>query len=377
MALLFCDGFDWLSATADIAQQYRDGGSKSSYQATNSFRSGKCVRFTGSNSNTSGMSGIFQELYAQPSGTTLRLFFRIRTSGWTGNVSTLGSNFPTAGEALIKLQRLWEGTFGPCFSIGLNSTGKLVVMRAVDTTQNGRPAVAIGTVTLNDGSWHRVELEVVFNSSTGTCKCWVDGSLDINTTGLNTDATATGRKTTELGTIGIGLGKNNATTDWTEFDDVIVWDDSGSDFTGAFSGADVRIDTILPNAAGDSAQFTPSSGTNVAAVDDPLSAAADDDSTYVESSTSGHIDLFNYQNYVTYPNTVYGVKVSTRARITTNGRGKLRAKAKVSTTTANGSTQQVWSTSYKYFHQVFGKQPSGSSWDRTSLGAAQFGYERV
>jgi hypothetical protein len=74
---------------------------------------------------------------------------------------------------------------------------------------------------------------------------------------------------------------------------------------------------------------------------------------------------------------VYLIKTSTRAKVTTNGRVGARAKAKVSTTTANGSTKQVWDTNYIYIHQAFGKQPGGSGWDRSSLAAAQFGIERL
>lgn len=382
MALLLCDGFDWISATADITQQWRNTDSTNiTLNATGSPWSGKCIQMTDSAANSNGMDGLFQRLYQSISGSTIRVFMRIKTSsGFTGSgvAGSVGSNFPNGGEAIWKLQTLYEATSGaPSLSAGINSSGFVVVMRGEDATSNARTACAIGAVAINDGAWHAVEFEIVIGT-TGSVKVWIDGVLDINSTSLDTDDFNAARPLSSLTTFAIGMGKNNATnTEFVYFDDVIVWDDSGSDFTGSFASDVPRIETRIPNAAGDSTQFTPSASTNVSCVDDPLSAAADDDSTYVQSTTSGHVDLYNYQNYTIYPASIKGVKVVTRARITTDGRAQMRAKAKAGGTTGNGSTQEVWSTSYRYYHQVYGKQPDATDWNLIDLDGAQFGFERL
>lgn len=384
MALLLMDGFDWISATADIAQQWRNtNASLHTLDATGNAFGGKCIQMTDSGTNSTGMDGIFRELYQTPSGTVLRLFFRIKTnSGFTGSgvAGTVGSNFPNGGEALVKLQSNLEATSNTaCWSIGLNSSGFIVVMRGEPATSNARTACAIGAVAVNDAAWHRVEVEITF-SATGSVKVWIDGTLDINSTSIDTDDFDAGRGIDKLTTIGLGMGKNNAlNTDFVWFDDIVVWDDSGSDFTGASGGsggANWRIQTLLPQSAGDSTQFTPSSGSNFAAVDDPFSSAADGDSTYVQSGTSGHVDLYNYPNYAVYPATIAAVKLVTRARSTGNGRAQMRAKAKVGANTANGATQEVVAY-YQDYHQPFGEQPDGSQWDLTDFSAAQFGFERL
>lgn len=383
MALLLSDGFDWISATADITQQWRNTDTTNiTLDATGSPWSGKCIRMTDNAANSSGMDGLFQPLYQAISGSVIRVFFRIKTSAsfaGSGVAGSVGSNFPNGGEALWKIQTLYESTSAaPCLSAGLNSSGFIVVMRAEDATSNARTACAIGAVAVNDGNWHAVEFEITVNGTTGAVKVWIDGVLDINSSSIDTDDLNAARPLSTLTTFALGMGKNNSTnTEVVWYDDVIVWDDSGSDFTGQFAPDMPRIETRLPNAAGDSTQFTPNTGTNVAAVDDPLSAAADDDTTYVESTTSGHVDLYNYQNYTIYPSSIKGVKVVTRARITTNGRGQIRAKAKAAATTGNGATREVWSTSYKYFHQVFGKQPDATDWNLADLDGAQFGFERL
>lgn len=383
MALLLMEGFDWPSATADLAQQWRNTNStNNTLNATGNAWGGKCLQLTDSSSSSVGMDGLFRELYQNPSGTVIRLFFRIKTSSafaGSGVAGSVGSNFPSSGESLIKLQSNYEATSAaPCWSIGLNSSGFIVVMRGEDATSNARTACGIGAIAVNDANWHYVEVEVTF-SATGSVKVWVDGTLDINSTSIDTDDFNAARGISNCTTIGLGMGKNDATaSEFVYYDDVVVWDDSGSDFTGASGGAggeNWRIQTLLPQSAGDSTQFTPSAGSNYAAVDDPFSAAADDNTTYVESSTSGHVDLYNYPNYSVYPSAIRAVKTVTRARTTGNGRAQIRAKCK-QTSTANGATQEV-TAYFQDFHQVFGEQPDTTAWDLIDFSAAQFGFERL
>jgi hypothetical protein len=382
MALLLSDGFDWISATADITQQWRStNGTNITLNSTGNPWGGKCIQMTDSAPNSAGMDGIFEELYQPISGSVIRVFFRIKTSAsfaGSGVAGTVGSNFPSGGESLWKLQTLYESTSGaPCLSAGLNSSGFIVVMRGEDATSNARTAAAIGAVAVNDANWHSVEFEITIGA-TGSVKVWIDGTLDINSTSIDTDDFNAARGLSSLYLFGLGMGKNDATSsEFVYYDDVIVWDDSGTDFTGSF-GSDVpRIETRIPNNAGDTTQFTASAGSNYQCVDDPLSAAADDDSTYVESTTSGHIDLYNYQNYTIYPSSIKGVKVATKARITTDGRAQMRVKAKAGGTSGNGSTHEVWATTYAYHYAVFGKQPDATAWNLIDLDGAQFGFERL
>jgi hypothetical protein len=91
-------------------------------------------------------------------------------------------------------------------------------------------------------------------------------------------------------TVGIGVSGTLTSGD-IYFDDLAVNNDSGS-FQNSWPGAG-SITVLRPNAAGDNTTWTPSAGSNYAAVDE---VTPDDASTYVGSNSAGQIDDYDIDN---------------------------------------------------------------------------------
>lgn len=151
---------------------------------------------------------------------------------------------------------------------------------------------------LNDNAWHYINFYALIDASAGSIEVYVDGVLRLSFTG---------------DTVGVGLESGTSvkrfrllaglTTPF-EFDDFYI-------YTGGKNVFEAFVDTIFPT-ADDSVAFTPSTGMdNYALVDE---VPADGDTTYVESSTNGHTDLYELQDGV--PGSIEAVEVNVRCRST-------------------------------------------------------------
>ncbi|PSJ50518.1 hypothetical protein C7I85_30010 [Mesorhizobium soli] len=136
------------------------------------------------------------------------------------------------------------------------------------------------------------------------------------------------------------------------------------------------IDTLRPNAAGDSAALQRfGAATNWQAV---AETAADGDTSYVYSGTSGNVDLYNFADLATTPSAITAVIVNNHVRAEGAGTINVRAKAKRSTSTANGDTIEIAGTAYRNIQQAFTTDPSTSAaWTAAGVNAAQIGLEVV
>jgi hypothetical protein len=143
-------------------------------------------------------------------------------------------------------------------------------------------------------------------------------------------------------------------------DDVYVCDTSGAqnnDFLG-----DVRVETLRPDADTAQADWTPSTGTDhYAVVDD---APGYDGADYVESDTAGHVDLWEYGDLGSTPQSIHAVQLVTAMQKTDAGTREARALLKSGTTTANGATRQL-STTWEQFEDLHETDPdTGAGLDR-------------
>ncbi len=100
-----------------------------------------------------------------------------------------------------------------------------------------------------------------------------------------------------------------------DFDDLYVIDDQGSHNT-SFLG-DCRIETLFPNGAGASSQWTPNSGTNYSRVNEVFT---DQDTSYVSTAGVGNRDSYAMGDLSSLPATVFGVQVYANARPKPRGR---------------------------------------------------------
>jgi hypothetical protein len=154
------------------------------------------------------------------------------------------------------------------------------------------------------------------------------------------------------------------------FDDIYTLDTTGSAPYNDFLGP-VRVLELLPDAAGASAQFAPSAGTNHEAVDDAL--IHDGDTTYVESGTAGHRDLYNLTTATV--STVLAVKTIAVARRTDAGPTELELSVRSGSTTGD-STGKVLSDTYGEHAETFLTNPDTTNpWQASELTGLQAGIK--
>ena len=140
-----------------------------------------------------------------------------------------------------------------------------------------------------------------------------------------------------------------------------------NDFLG-----ECRVETLVPNGAGSSTQWTPQSGSNWQMVDD---AGFDGDTSYNDVASTGQVDLFTTAGLSGSP-VVHAAQITIDATKTDAGISKVRTKLKSGATTANGATQ-VLPASYVTSTQRYDTDPAGGNWTASKINALEIGYESV
>lgn len=151
-------------------------------------------------------------------------------------------------------------------------------------------------------------------------------------------------------------------------------DDSGPAPQNTFLG-DIRVQTLLPNTAGDLTQFTPVGGAanwqNAATV--PPNPTVD----YNTAATVGSTDLFNTPSMSALDNYILGVQVKALCAKSDAGPRTIATVIKSGTTTAQG-TVVAPGTSSEYLVSTYSTDPdTGLQWTQAAVDAAQVGYTIV
>jgi len=264
-------------------------------------------------------------------------------------VAVYCGSYPAASAKIFEMR---DGT-----TVGINvrweASGEFSIYRTntlIATTSGAAPG---------EETWFYLELKVV---------CGDSGSyeLRINNTNVLSDAS----KDTKAGTHDyhdavrfVGAG----TLIGIAYDDIYICDGSGSknnDFRGI-----QRVVAIRPN--GDSAvAWTRSAGsTSYTLVDD---GAADDDTTYVESSTSTQLDLYDYET-LSGVTSITAIQINTTAKLTDASAFNIYQVAKSDDTQSDGSSVAL-ASSYGTKTRILEDDPdTASAWSADGLNAAKFG----
>lgn len=376
MALYFSEGFDNYAAAGDFAlggwTKINDASDLYiTLDSTGSRWGGPCVKIE----SRSTQASMHKAIPVAMSGTTIRFAFWIKTS--------LNHTAGILGGTQIPVFALEDGTGASFLDVKLcplgsdvDAVGGGILITRTENARSGLANYINGELPARkriiDGEWHHVELEMTLNTSTGTAKLWIDGEEQYNLTGIDTVDAASNISTYVRVRVSSGVATNTSQFIW--LDDIIVWDDSGSEFTGALPNHIHRIETIRPSGAGAAADFTPSTGSNFQNVDESV---ANDDTDYNESSTTGHIDSFAYGNMALAADEIFGINIKSRAKYD-SGSANFRNKIRISSTYYNGTTTALGAT-YAMVETIFNNNPAstGSNLTVSDINAAEFGYERV
>lgn len=238
--------------------------------------------------------------------------------------------------------------------VSLNSNA--IVLYRGDGTLIGSYSSTFLVTTL-----YYIELSATIADSGGTCEVRYNGQTVITYTG---DTKNGGTNTT---IDGVGIYPNGGLQIYV--DDFYLCNDSGSAPHNNFLG-DIRVQTIVPNAAGSSTQFTPSSGANYTTVDELPYSASD----YVTSATSGNRDTYALGDIVA-TTTIYGVQNNVIAKKTDSSAVSLKPAFKSSSTVSYGTTK-VLSANAESIRDLRIQDPNTSAaWTDSGVNALEAGFE--
>lgn len=237
----------------------------------------------------------------------------------------------------------------------ITSAGELAVYKG------GSSIATTSGLNIIAGAWYYIEFKVV-TGTTGTYELRVDGVNVLSSGSYNTKTTNNYHTTFRL-------------TGWESssygpvFDDLYCLDGStglDTDFLG-----NMRVVTIRPDGAGGSTQWTPDTGSNYARVNEEVCG---DDSNYVEDSTTGHEDLYDYAALTGIVGDIKGVMVCTDCRCTDATSFTLKTACNSGGTESDDAGQAISSTTFVTKKRVIEKDPhTTAAWDIAGINAAQFG----
>lgn len=286
------------------------------------------------------------------------------------NLATSIVGFALRGTGTDRPLVRWMDNATEQCSLWLRSDGRL-------EARGPTGLLAVGSAIISATVHAFIEVKVTISNASGRIQVQVNqpaGSTtyDIDTGGGGVDTQSTANAYATAFRLGYGLGSAETTSYTYEFDDVRIFDTSGSYNTGF--GGDSRIECLIANAAGGSTQFTPSAGSNYQNVDD---TAPDDDGTYNASSTVGHLDRFNLPPLATAAGTIDGVQVVGALRKSDAGARTARLHAYLST--AGVPTQEsadiLPTTAYTFERAIFERDGDAAAWSVTKVNALEIGVE--
>ncbi len=158
---------------------------------------------------------------------------------------------------------------------------------------------------------------------------------------------------------------------YTIIDNIYIDDGSGSFNTGLLGQCQVLF-AGLPS--GDSSvQWATSTGTTHYNLVNEV--PPDDDTSWVQSATSGQADLFTYPPITGTVEAIYGVQISTIARVTDANTFSLIMPV-VSGSESDGTSQVISSTAYADYRRIVETDPATSQlWTQAGINAATFGVK--
>jgi len=358
MTLRFAESFDRWASTGDMVRGLQLLNTGGSINSTGGVWNGGY--YYGGDLNP----GTWVPFFSQVSGTTLRWAYWIK----------IGSGYVFGNTVHRPITEFKDREVGATRFLHMRLTGSGATSRMVagkyDDASNAA-TVATGTTQIADDTWKHVECEFVADPTSGTFKTWIDGVADINFSGDTTDA-ASGDVSSFTGMRFAG-SSSNSSNDSVNFDDLIVWDDSGG--AGAFKGRlpdKHRIRHITPAANGSQNDWTPTSGSNFENVDE---AQVDDTATYNYTETVNAIDYYSFNNMSFNPLSIYAMVGEVFARRDgLRARGvfpKCRVKLKRSGGVQNGTAKNTVAKFRRYAIVTENDPVDGAPWTKGKFNTGQ------
>jgi hypothetical protein len=155
-------------------------------------------------------------------------------------------------------------------------------------------------------------------------------------------------------------------------DDLVLYDDfDNGDGVTDFVG-DLTAECLLVTGVGVSSQWTRNTGaTNVSCVDE---TPPDDDTTYVEDGTIGHVDTYTLPPLTRITDGIRAVQVVLTAKNSGAGTRALAGVVRRSGTNYLGATAYL-GTSYAAATAAFTTDPAGGAWSAGAIASSEVGAQ--
>ncbi len=224
----------------------------------------------------------------------------------------------------------------------------------------------VTTFELSKTQWHRIEVQLTVNNTTGVLTINLDGTQVFTVSGIDT------QQGSNAWTDVFSMQSNVPTSAPTVlFDDLTLNDDQGG-INDGFLG-DVRIQTLRPTSAGFVTNFTPSAGANWENVDE--TTGPDDDTTFNETSIATDQDLYNISNLTGTVASIKAVVIRATARKDDAGSRTIELLSRTGGSTDVGATQTLLTT-YSNFEEIHEVDPDTAvAWTPAGVDASQIGLE--
>jgi hypothetical protein len=351
MALLWMDGFDYAVASVGedrVFQRY----DTSTYDTSTIITTSR-THYSDAALDMATMN-IGKDITM--TGDTLVIGFSLNIHTGVTFDSTPDNN----NDALVQF---YDGATGQ-FAITVDGSDNLVIRGGA---YNGSIIETSSVPLVKDEVFHYYEVKVKFHATTGTVEIRKDGSTIYSTTNVDTDSAVTGKATRfYIGTV------HNSSGVGSTLDNLYVLDGSGS-FNNDFLGF-TKVIYRQPTADTAQKDFTPDSGT---VHYDRVDELTYDTTTWLESTTTNHADLFGMEDLDNNTLTVHGVQGFLEAISADAGTRSVRQLLKSGTTTSSGSTHSL-SASYDSYLNLWEVDPDTSTqWVGTDVDGLEFGFEVV
>lgn len=329
MSLKYIDSFDHY-ATGDLAKKGWTGAGSATIGASAGRRGGGALQLAAGASAT-------------------------RSLGASVSILIVGAAMAFSANADSDILLLKEGGTTHV-QICLRSDGKLEAKR--NGTSLGVSANALASPT----SFHYYEAKVTLDDTAGAVTVNVDGVPVITLTSQDTRNAGTGVVDTVV------LSATGLTV---TVDDLYIADTSGAtnnDFLG-----DIRIDCIYPNGAGTYQDFTPSTGSDHAAVIDEATPNGTD---YLTGGAAGTHDTATFTD-LSVTGTILGVQINNDVAKSSSGTCTVKNLIRSGGTNAYGGNADP-AASYAYITSMHEIDPATSAaWTVAAVNAVEAGLEVV
>ncbi len=227
---------------------------------------------------------------------------------------------------------------------------------------------ATSDILIREGAWHYLQFKVVCdNAPNGSYELKLGDTTVLSETGIDTRVGGAYHDR-----VMFGVGYQNGTNYDYYVDDFSVCDSTGSennDFLG-----NTKVVMINPNGDDTANWGIVQPGPNhFEAVND--ATEADDDTSYVEETTTNVTDLYDYEALPTLGD-IKGIQINTDCRESDVQGHSLITPVESNSTQYDDSSQSVGSTDYVTLVRVVETDPdTGNYWAEAGINAAKFGIK--